>query len=624
MKSADYWRERLKLLEESQHRNASEYADMVSKTYEAATRDIEKDLAKWYTRYATEEGISLTEAKRILNTRELKEFRMDVKEYIRKGESLDPQWAAELERASVKFHVSRLEALKVQVQQAAESVKGQVSDSFDKFAVKTYSDQYYKTIFEIQKGTGVGFDVMRLDKKRVEKVIVKPWAADGRNFSERIWGDRTKLVNELHQTLSRGIIRGLSPQKMIKELSGRMGASKANTERLIHTESAFFASRAANDAYKELEVEQYEILATLDRRTSDICRSMDGKVFKRSEFNVGVNAPPFHPRCRTTTVPYFPEDEDLPEYRAARGDDGKYYTVPASMKYHEWEKAFVNGGSKEGLEPIKDVAKAILKVNEACNLFKTYGNEHYQALHTTLESNASEDMQTVWAKYENELVALNTNWNRGAHFSSVDGGIKLNLAKDSLGSNWQKPYQTSFHEFGHMIDFLAGGKDYWRYYSAKYKNGIFEKTITEEILGRIESINDILKNGYKASSNKLQYLLDKNLITKNGASLIENGYKKLTWKKQYAYSTFEKELTNIDQMVRSSLSDIAEGVTKGKVQAGFGHGKTYWERQTDGVAKEAFAEFWECVANPEQWEVLKKYLPKSTAIFEEMIKELAK
>ena len=77
-------------------------------------------------------------------------------------------------------------------------------------------------------------------------------------------------------------------------------------------------------------------------------------------------------------------------------------------------------------------------------------------------------------------------------------------------------------------------------------------------------------------------------------------------------------------MLRSSLSDIAEGVTKGKVQAGFGHGKTYWERQTDGVAKEAFAEFWECVANPEQWEVLKKYLPKSTAIFEEMIKELAK
>lgn len=447
MKSADYWRERLKLLEESQHRNASEYADMVSKIYESATRDIEKDLAKWYTRYATNEGITLTEAKRILNTRELAEFRMDVKEYIRKGESLDPQWAAELERASVKFHVSRLEALKVQVQQAAESVKGQVSDSFDKFAVKTYSDQYYKTIFEIQKGTGVGFDVMRLDKKRVEKVIVKPWAADGRNFSERIWGDRTKLVNELHQTLSRGIIQGLSPQKMIKELSGRMGASKSNTERLIHTESAFFASRAANDAYRELEVEQYEILATLDRRTSDICRHMDGKVFKRSEFKVGVNAPPFHPRCRTTTVPYFPEDEDLPEYRAARTDDGKYYTVPASMKYPEWEKTFVNGGSKANLTEIKkEVAKKLIftaakSIVEAESYTRSLGVENVSFKGIDLE--VANDMNQSLAEHFNDFPELKNK----IHFYG-SAQEKKNFLSEVVQQYYENLYKNYIKSYG--------------------------------------------------------------------------------------------------------------------------------------------------------------------------------
>lgn len=335
-----YWQERLRLLEEAQHKNATDYAKEVSKLYESAIQNIEKELAKWYTRFATSEGISLTEAKRILNTRELKEFRMTVEEYIEKGESLDPQWSKELERASIKIHISRLEALEIQIQQIVENLKGNVFESFNEFGTNTYSGQYYHVLYEIQKGTGVGVDIMRLDKKRIEKVILKPWAMDGKNFSERIWGDRTKLVNELHQTLSRGIIQGHAPRKMIKELSERMGVSRSNTERLIYTESAFFASRATNDAYKELDVEKYEILATLDNRTSDVCREMDGKIFKRSEYKIGVNAPPFHPRCRTTTVPYFPEDEDLPEYRAAR-ENGKYQLVPSSMKYYDWEKTFI-------------------------------------------------------------------------------------------------------------------------------------------------------------------------------------------------------------------------------------------------------------------------------------------
>ncbi|HID0855721.1 minor capsid protein [Clostridium botulinum] len=72
-------------------------------------------------------------------------------------------------------------------------------------------------------------------------------------------------------------------------------------------------------------VKEYEILATLDLHTSKICRLLDGKVFKVSEKEIGVNAPPFHPNYRTTIIPYFPDTLDIE--RIARDYEGEVYYV---------------------------------------------------------------------------------------------------------------------------------------------------------------------------------------------------------------------------------------------------------------------------------------------------------
>lgn len=348
MRNGEYWRGRFEQLEKAQNANGIRYVKNVQKQYDKAMKSIEKDLSYWYTRFAKANGVSYAEAKRLLSTKELQAFRMDVKEYIEKGESLDPQWRDQLEQASVKVHVSRLESLKLQIQQEVEKVSGDFNESFSNFARNTYNDQYYKTAYEIQKGLRLGWDVMHLDKNRVDKVVRKPWTSDGRNFSARVWANRSKLVNELHTNLTQGIIRGDDPQKTIDALANRMNVSKTAAGRLIMTESAFFSSAATKDALKDLEVEKYEILATLDSRTSETCRDMDGKVFKRTDYEIGVTAPPFHVWCRTTTVPYF-DDEEAGK-RAARDKEGKCYLVPETMTYREWEKTFVDGGSKEGLE----------------------------------------------------------------------------------------------------------------------------------------------------------------------------------------------------------------------------------------------------------------------------------
>lgn len=355
MKNADYWQKRFEQIEQSQHNQGVQcYAD-IEKQYRQAQKTLEGQISAWYQRFADNNGVTLADAKRMLTAKELAELKWDVQDYIRYGEenAINGTWVKQLENASARFHISRLEALKLQTQQSIEVLFGNQLDSIDSTMRNVYKSAYYHTAFEIQKGVGVGWDFATLDDKTISKVINKPWAVDGKNFSERIWGNRQKLVNELNTTLTQNIILGKDPQKAIDEIVRKMNTSKSNAGRLVMTEEAFFSSAAQKDCFAELDVEMYEIVATLDSHTSDICRGMDGKHFKMSEWKVGETAPPFHVHCRSTTVPYFDDEFDAVGERAARDEEtGKTYFVPGNMTYKEWDKAFVQG-DKSDLQAVK-------------------------------------------------------------------------------------------------------------------------------------------------------------------------------------------------------------------------------------------------------------------------------
>lgn len=357
MKSSEYWQKRFELLEQAAHQQGVQcYAD-IEKQYRRAQKTLEGQIAAWYQRFADNNGVTLADAKRMLTAKELAELKWDIQDYIRYGEenAINGTWVKQLENASARFHISRLEALKLQTQQSIEVMFGNQLDSIDSTMRDVYKSGYYHTAYEIQKGVGVGWDFSTLDDKQISKVINKPWAVDGKNFSERIWGNRQKLVNELNQTLTQNIILGKDPQKAIDELARKMNTSKVNAGRLVMTEEAFFSSAAQKDCFAELDVEMYEIVATLDSHTSDICRGMDGKHFKMSEWKVGETAPPFHVHCRSTTVPYFDDEFDAVGERAARGADGKTYYVPADMTYEQWSKKFVQSAPLEDIRTPVDV-----------------------------------------------------------------------------------------------------------------------------------------------------------------------------------------------------------------------------------------------------------------------------
>jgi SPP1 gp7 family putative phage head morphogenesis protein len=349
MKSSEYWQQRFAQLEASQHREGVACYAEIEKQYRAAQRELEGQITSWYGRFAHNNEMTMTEARRMLNAKELKELKWDVNEYIKyaRENALDGKWCKELENASAAYHISRLEALKLHTQQCVEKMFGNQLDTIDSSMRDIYQKGYYHSAFEIQKGVGVGWDFSRLDERMIDKVIKNPWAADGKNFSERIWGNCSKLNNELNQTLTRNIILGQDPQKAIDQIAKRMDVSKSSAGRLVMTEEAYFSSEAQKEAFKDLDVEEYEIVATLDSHTSDICQEMDGKHFKMSEWEVGTTAPPFHVYCRSTTVPYF--DDNLGE-RAARDAEGKTYYVPSDMTYKQWKKTFVKGYKSENIK----------------------------------------------------------------------------------------------------------------------------------------------------------------------------------------------------------------------------------------------------------------------------------
>lgn len=357
MKNSEYWKLRFEQLEQAQNGQGAAAFSEIEKQYKEAQKQIEGQIARWYQRFADNNGITLAQARQYLKGAALKEFQWDVQDYIKYGQdnALMGGWMKELENASAKYHISKLEALKIQTQQSLEvmfskqmgTVTGAMGDIFE--------SGYYHTAYELQKGFNIGWDIAGLDQSQIEKVLSKPWAVDGKNFSERIWTNKEKLISELHGELTQNIMLGADPQKAIDSLAKKMNTSKQNAGRLIMTEEAYFSSAAQRGCFNELDVEQYEIVATLDSHTSDICRSLDGKHFPMKDFQAGVTAPPFHVYCRSTTVPYFDEDfGDIGE-RAARDEEtGKTYYIPDDMNYEDWKQTFVDGGDKSGFDVVDD------------------------------------------------------------------------------------------------------------------------------------------------------------------------------------------------------------------------------------------------------------------------------
>ena len=343
MDNKRYWNDRFTRLIEEVLDDAGTNIDNINEALDFAYRSIEKEITAYYAKYAKDNKLTLIEAQQYLQNNERREFLADIKRYTRMAQNnADGRFNQVLDALAARVHISRLEALKIRSAMFIREAYAAQADELTSTCKNALEHSYLCTAYEIQTGIGKYEPVQQIDGKSVKKALAMPWTSDGQTFSDRIWKNQNQLVHTLSQEFTRGFIAGVDPAQMTNNIQHMFSVAKYAAARLVNTEAAYFASEGTRYSYQEFGLDQYQILATLDDKTCDICADLDGQIFDMKEYEVGVTAPPFHPNCRTTTIPVIKDDVVAAgEARSAKDADGNYYTVDGSLTYREWENDFV-------------------------------------------------------------------------------------------------------------------------------------------------------------------------------------------------------------------------------------------------------------------------------------------
>ena len=332
----EYWQKREAYKLKKGLKDLKKIEKELVKAYKEAMDNIGKEISNLFYKYADDNNLSYKDAQKLLNSNEYKEFKHDLKTYMKLIEEYaDEELLLELNTLAMKSRISRLEEMFYQCGKYINEVYENTNKRLQIAYSSTIKDNYYQTIYDIHKAIGVGASFSYIDNDMIKEILAFPWS--GRHYSQRLWSNRTKLKNAMVEELTQMLIQGKGVKETSKALSKRLDADLKNCIRLIHTEHSYFMGEATAKAYEEMNVDKYQFLATLDNRTSEICQKLDGKVFDLKDRVVGVNASPMHPRCRSCEIPYIDNDYST---RFARDSKGKRIEVPSSITYKEWKEIY--------------------------------------------------------------------------------------------------------------------------------------------------------------------------------------------------------------------------------------------------------------------------------------------
>ena len=304
-----------------------------------------------FEKYMTKHGLSETQAWNLLNTMQDRTSLEELLNALRNKDSdkTKQELLRELEAPAYRVRIERLQGLLQQVDRVMQEVYQQ-EQLFDTSFFQNLSEAtYYRSIYNIQKQTGIGFSFSNISQKQIKQVLSMNWS--GRHYSQRIWKNTQELSRTLKQELLVSLLTGRTDRETSEVIMNRCGAGAMQARRLVRTESCFLSGELTARSYEECGIEKYRYLATLDLRTSKICRELDGKIFSMKDRKAGKNYPPMHPWCRSTTISVIDEDElRNMKRRAYNPKTGRAETVPANMTYDQWYKKYVKGNAQAEAE----------------------------------------------------------------------------------------------------------------------------------------------------------------------------------------------------------------------------------------------------------------------------------
>ena len=293
LSSKEYWEKREAYKLKKGLKDLKKIEKELVEEYKKAMNEIGKEISNLFYKYANDNNLSYSDAKKYLNSSEFREFKRDLKSYMKLIEETgDEELLLELNTLAMKSRISRLEEMFYQCGKYINEVYENTNKRLTVAYNSTIKDTYYQTIFDIHKSIGVGVSFSYIDNDMIKDILAFPWS--GRSYSQNLWINRSKLKNAMVQELTQMIIQGKGVKETSRALSKKLDSDYKNCLRLIHTEHSYFMGTSSQKAYVECDVDKYEILATLDKRTSKICQDLDGEVFNVKDAVIGINMPPFH------------------------------------------------------------------------------------------------------------------------------------------------------------------------------------------------------------------------------------------------------------------------------------------------------------------------------------------
>ena len=136
------------------------------------------------------------------------------------------------------------------------------------------------------------------------KVVNRPLATDGDLLKPWLKKFTEKEVSRVSGAIRMGHSQGLTNQEMVQRLVGSkargfkdgiLQTSRRNASTVVRTSVQHVASAARQEVWEANQdvVKRYQFIATLDRSTSNICKTLDNQIF---DFGRGP-IPPVHPNA---------------------------------------------------------------------------------------------------------------------------------------------------------------------------------------------------------------------------------------------------------------------------------------------------------------------------------------
>lgn len=277
-----------------------EYETYLEDFYITLLQDINRELSYCFNTYGKNGKLLFSDLRIRLSENEYKKFKKEIKtildsldiniitkEFINSGKKLyERKTATLLEYINFRIYYY---IIKMAIKQYEETLN---------LLAISYGAAYYTHLFNYAYGVKKEIEFIPVNEQNI--TLASKAIIDNTATIDRVYYSSKQLYDKLSKDIQQRIAMGYSVDRIVdsveKIIHTRFNYDKGN----IRTSATFVNNKANEDMIKNVGADTYEYIAILDERTTEQCKSLNGKEFKISEARVGVNLPPLHINCRSS------------------------------------------------------------------------------------------------------------------------------------------------------------------------------------------------------------------------------------------------------------------------------------------------------------------------------------